>query len=58
MGYRSDVGLALTRQGVATLHEKLAAREVSEDLRTSVKKLLAHAHRHYMDAAGGAEVWY
>jgi hypothetical protein len=58
MGYRSDVGLALTRQGVATLHEKLAAREVSEDLRASVKKLLAHAHRHYTDAASGAEVWY
>ena len=58
MGYRSDVGIALTKKGVATLQEKLASQEVSDELRASVKKLLSHADEHYSDAASGAEVWY
>jgi hypothetical protein len=58
MGYRSDVGIALTKKGVATLQEKLASKEVSEELRASVKRLLSHADEHYSDAASGAEVWY
>ena len=33
MGYRSDVGLALTKKGVETLNAKLAEESVSEDVR-------------------------
>ena len=58
MGNYSDVGLALTKKGVETLHSKLAEEKVSEELRTSVKRLLAHADEHYTDSASGAEVWY
>jgi hypothetical protein len=58
MGYRSDVGLALTKKGVETLNAKLAEESVSEDLRESVKRLLSHTDEHYSDAVSGAEVWY
>ena len=58
MGYRSDVGLALTKMAIETLHSKLAEEKVSEELRTSVKRLLTHADEHYTDTASGAEVWY
>ena len=58
MGYRSDVGIALTKKGIATLQDKLASQDISEELRARVKELLAHADRHYTDAASGAEVWY
>lgn len=58
MGYRSDVGIALTKKGIAMLQDKLASQEISEELRARVKELLAHADRHYTDASSGAEVWY
>ena len=58
MGYCSDVGLALTKKAIETLHSKLAEEKVSEELRTSVKRLLAHADEHYTDIVSGAEVWY
>lgn len=58
MGYRSDVGLALTKKGLETLNAKLAEESVSEDVRESVKRLLSHTDEHYSDAASGAEVWY
>ena len=58
MGYRSDVGLALTKMGVETINSKLAGENISEELRKNVKELLTYADEHYTDAASGAEVWY
>ena len=56
MGYRSDVGLALTKMGVDALNTKLAGDNISEELRKSVKELLTYADDHYTDADSGAEV--
>ena len=37
MGYRSEVGLVLTRAGVDVLNKKLADPEVSEETRKEVE---------------------
>ena len=58
MGYRSDVGLALTKKGVKALNAKLAEESVSEELRESVMELLDDADQHYTDRNSGAELWY
>lgn len=58
MGYRSDVGLALTKNGVDTLHTKLDSQEVSDELRSKVNNLLGHSDEHYTDKDTGAEIWY
>lgn len=57
MGYRSEVGLVLTRAGVDVLNKKLAGPEVSEETRKEVESLLAYAAHHYTDSESGAEVW-
>ena len=57
MGYRSEVGLVLTRAGVDVLNKKLAGPEVSEETRKEVESLLAYAAYHYTDSESGAEVW-
>lgn len=57
MGYRSEVGLAMTRAGVDVLNNKLAGPEVSEETRKEVESLLAYAAYHYTDSENGAEVW-
>lgn len=57
MGYRSEVGLVLTRAGVDVLNKKLAGPEVSEETRKEVESLLAYAAYHYIDSDSGAEVW-
>ena len=57
MGYRSEVGLALTKTGVDVLNKKLAGPEVSEETRKEVESLLAYAAYHYTDPESGAEVW-
>lgn len=58
MGYRSDVGLALTKNGVDTLHTRLDSQEVSDELRAKVEDLLNHADEHYVDKDSGAAIWY
>lgn len=55
MGYYSDVGLALTRDGVAFLNQRL--EEADAKIRTSVKELLAFANTHLQDKETGAECW-
>lgn len=57
MGYRSEVGLVLTRAGVDVLNKKLAGPEVSEETRKEVESLLAYAAYRYTDSESGAEVW-
>ena len=55
MGYRSEVGLALTKAGVKTLSKKL--QTVSEERRTAVAAMLGYAEIHYVDGQSGAEAW-
>ncbi len=57
MGYRSEVGLALTKTGVDVLNKKLAGPEVSEETRKEMESLLAYAAYHYTDPESGAEAW-
>ena len=49
MGYRSDVGLALTRLGVETLENRLASPEVGEEVRKRIREFLDHAEKHAND---------
>ena len=58
MGYRSDVGLALSKNGVESLHTRLDSQEVSDELRSKVNDLLGYAEKHYADKETGAEIWY
>ena len=58
MGYRSDVGLVLSKSGVESLRSKLASPETKEDVREAVSSLLNRADTHYADKESGAEVWY
>ncbi|MBQ7608171.1 MAG: hypothetical protein IJU76_09410 [Desulfovibrionaceae bacterium] len=53
MGYRSEVGLALSRKGVEILHARLNSPEVSDDLREHVLSLLERADERYRDAKSG-----
>ena len=55
MGYRSEVGLALTKAGVASLTRKL--QTVSEERRTAAAAMLGYAEIHYIDGQSGAEAW-
>ena len=56
MGYRSDVGLTLTRTGVEALNRKL--QTVNEERRDAASHLLQCAGIHYTDSHSGAELWY
>ena len=54
MGYRSDVALVLTFDGVQFFHSRLK----DDDIYISVQNFLNRADEHYVDTATGAEVWY
>lgn len=56
MGYRSDVCLALNKNGMAVLKEKLASEDITDKTRSEVEYLLSHADQH-LDADSGAECW-
>ena len=58
MGYRSDVGLALTRLGVETLENRLASPDVGEEVRKRIREFLDHAEKHAKDEKNGEEAWY
>ena len=54
MGYRSEVALVLSQEGVTALKQKLS----SNDSRIpAAQGLLGHASIHYVDAASKAELW-
>lgn len=55
MGYRSEVAIALTGNGVEALKSKLA--ETDKHMKSEVELLLKDADRHYSDSETGSEVW-
>ena len=57
MGYRSDVGLALTQPAVHTLHQKLNALDKNSEAFSVVSDFLVYADKHLEDADSGAEVY-
>lgn len=58
MGYRSDVGLVLTKDGVETLRRRLASPEIGQEARECIEEFLAHADKHARDKENGHEAWY
>ena len=58
MGYRSEVGLALTRVGVETLENRLASSELGEEVRKRIREFLDHADKHAKDEKSSEEAWY
>ncbi len=56
MGYRSDVGLCLTRNGLSKLIAEL--ENTSDEIRESVKELLDYPKNHFTDSDTGSEIWY
>ena len=58
MGYRSEVGLALTRLGVETLEKRLASPEHDGEVRKRIREFLDNAEKHAKDEKSGEEAWY
>lgn len=58
MGYRSEVGLALTRKGVEALENRLASPEIGEEVRQRIREFLDHTDKHAKDEESGQEAWY
>ena len=57
MGYRSDVGLALTQAAVQTLNEKLNALDKTSEAFSVITDLFAYADKHFEDTNSGSEVY-
>ena len=57
MGYRSDVGLVLSKHGVSVLQNRLREADLSETVKEEVLNLLTHADTHYKDETTGSEAW-
>lgn len=55
MGYRSDVALVLSGNGVKFLKHRLGE---DNDLCVTITNFLNHADAHYADNTSGAEVWF
>ena len=58
MGYRSEVGLALSRQGVEALERRLVSPEIGEEVRLRIREFLDRADKHAKDEERGHEAWY
>ena len=58
MGYYSETGLALTKNGIEILQSRLADENVDEKTRQEVKDLFKYARQHHIDPPTGAEAWY
>ena len=58
MGYRSEVGLALTKKGVETLKKRLTSPELRQEIRPVVQEFFDSADKHAKDEEGGQEAWY
>lgn len=56
MGYRSDIGLSLTKEGADRLQDKLNALDKSSDIFSNVTTLLEYAHKHQKHEESGAEL--
>lgn len=57
MGYFSDVGLVLTRHGVAVLHKRLKTTCLPLSVKGDIRDLLRTADEHHKDKNTGSEVW-
>lgn len=56
MGYRSDVALCLTRNGIETLVSELD--KFSDETRQSVNELLEYPKNHFTDPDTGSKMWF
>ena len=57
MGYRSDVGLALSKSGALRLHEKLNSLDKNSESYIQTTNLLKYAHKHQKHEESGAELF-
>ena len=57
MGYRSDIGLALTKEAVVTLHQKLSKMDKNSVDYQNVIYMLSYPEKHLTDTDSGAEVY-
>lgn len=57
MGYRSDIGLALTQSAVQRMHQKLNALDKESEEFSAITDFIIYADKHYEDANSGAEVY-
>lgn len=55
MGYRSDVALALTKEGVEKLHVAIA--NVGQEILEELIELFTNPDKHLGDSETGAELW-
>lgn len=57
MGYRSDVGLTLTKEAVLTLHYKASKMDKNSAAYQSVIDMLTYPEKHHTDTDSGAEAY-
>ena len=57
MGYRSDVGLALTQSAVQTLNQKLNALDKTSEAFSVITDFFAYAGKRFEDTDSGSEVY-
>ena len=58
MGYRSDVGLALSKKAVTELKKRLDALDNNSNEQTTIRELMEYAQSHYPDKNSEDEVYY
>ena len=58
MGYRSNVGLALTKEGVVYLNNKLNNLDKDSGLFCDVADMIAYPKQHCIDKTSGAEMYF
>ena len=56
MGYRSDVGITISKNGVAALKRAFADKNLDTELREKINELLSYREIHLIDPSG-AELW-
>lgn len=57
MGYRSDIGLALTQSAVQRMHQKLNSLDKNSEAFSVITDFIIYADKHHEDADTGAEVY-
>ena len=57
MGYRSDIGLALTQKAVQILHQKLNALDKNSEAFSVITDFFTYADKHFEATDSGSEVY-
>ena len=57
MGYRSDIGLALTQSAVQRMHQKLNSLDKNSEASSVITDFIIYADKHHEDADSGAEAY-